>query len=514
MYLFGMYGRVTWSKRLAMGLLPVLPCAAQFTDRIVDLSLDAGAVLFVDGTVAPDGTMDLLGTVLDAPPQTLHLCRFDLSGEPLWARTIDPSGAGYQILPQRLVRQGDALFAFGTYTDANAFHYFIARTGQDGSTAWIRTYRTAIPGTDYGFSSLVATTDGDLVMTMGYIDRTVALRLDTTGAVLWANEYRTPHAPTNKNPGFDMAATSDGGVLLTQKAENDIHLIRLLPDGSVLWTKRYPDAGYCHPHCAIELGDGGFLVAGSRDALPFAARTNAQGALLWFRTYSVDAGALERFDHAVQRPDGSLWLSASPNSSGLLGLHLDASGQLMQAYTLSGGGTARALGIRNGQVPLVGHTEVLLDDVVQDMPLLIADVLSSGATCLQAITSGTHVDVTTGVPLEGCQVIPETILTGLVDFVQSAPPLAVRAPCPTLVPAMDREDPFGVWPSVCASGDLLTVHGVAAGERVVHWTPFGTRTELPTGTRVNTAGWPCGVHLLQRLGRQGVPRATVRVVVQ
>ena len=172
------------------------------------------------------------------------------------------------------------------------------------------------------------------------------------------------------------------------------------------------------------------------------------------------------------------------------------------------------MGIRNGQVPLVGHTEVLLDDVVQDMPLLIADVLSSGATCLQAITSGTHVDVTTGVPLEGCQVIPETILTGLVDFVQSAPPLAVRAPCPTLVPAMDREDPFGVWPSVCASGDLLTVHGVAAGEQVLHWTPLGMRTELPTGTRVSTAGWPSGVHLLQHCGRQGEPLGTVRVVVQ
>lgn len=503
-----MIALIGWSLTRAQGL-----------HLAVDLAVDGGAVTFVDGVVAPGGAINLLGTLADAPATAFQVLRVGPDGEPQWARSLGPPGVGFQMTPRRLVQLGDGtLYAFGTYTDAQAFHYFVSRMDTLGNAAWLRTYRPATAGVDYGFSSLVATSDDQLVMTMGFIDRTVALRLDTAGTVLWANEYITETSPTNKNPGFDMAATSDGGVLLTQKAGDDIFLVRLQADGNVAWAFRHPNGGYCHPHAAISLADGGFLIAGSRDGVPFAARLSASGEMLWQKDHAVDEGALERFDQAVELGDGSLLLSPSANSTGILAVHLGAGGEGLAAYSIAGQGTARIIGREAGRVVLAGRNQQLVNGVVRSVELLLCSNDVADLGCMQGTCNVVATALPVQAPVPGCAVVPREILVGTRGLDVQAPVPALRALCDNAVPAnAAADDGVRLCPTVIHAGDPVELCSGApldAG-RLRHWGGDGRLIPLAwNGHVLDTHGWTPGLHLLQVLAPAGGARHVLRVVVR
>ena len=109
-------------------------------------------------------------------------------------------------------------------------------------------------------------------------------------------EGRTQHqtvVPLSENEfPADAIATRDGGFLLFSSIR-ELRLIRLNPDGRRLWSRKLEQheisEGF-YP-TAVELSDGGFLIAGtaageSRDAVRYRlTRVAADGRVIWQRSF-------------------------------------------------------------------------------------------------------------------------------------------------------------------------------------------------------------------------------------
>ncbi len=461
----------------------------------------------------------MLGGFQNIQEPAFILSTYAADGQFLWARKVEYNGAA-QLAPQKVVRSTSGeFFVFGTlYSTAN--DYFITRIDPAGEVHWTRTYRQEQPGNDYGFSSIVATSDDQLVVSMGLIDRTVALRLDLDGEVLWSNRYMSDLNPTAKNPGFDFAATSDGGVLLTEKAYEDIYLVRLDTAGDVDWAKRYPNGGYCKTHIARQLSDGDFVIAGSRDTHPFAARISSSGQIVWMKEYAFDEGYIDHFDHVIELSEGDLLLTPSWNSSGIMALRITPLGLPLWARTIEGGGYAYVLGSYGDQVVLGGRTLLEIDGGFEQAILLLSTSESLDLDCLQGSTGATATDVQGEPPVFGCDILEETIIQDSTDMEVSAPVFGLRTFCSTAIVEENADTPFRSFPDPVLSGQ--DIHLVRSDERPfmelqrisADGLSYPLRAALVQGEWiVSTDGWASGIHLLRAKISDETPALVVRIVV-
>lgn len=493
--------------------------------RVIDTPGDNAYATFVCGLVAPDGGIFLLGGYQNIQEPAFTLAKYDSTGQFLWGRKVESSSAGTQMEPKKVVRMstGD-LMVFGTYASGSGQDYFVTRVDPDGDVQWTRTYHQQYEGFDYGFSSIVATSDDELVMSMGLIDRTIAMRLDMDGEPQWANHYVTDLSPTNKNPGFDFAATADGGVLLTEKAEDDIYLVRLDSTGAVEWAKRYPNGGYCHTNTAILLADGGFLIAGSKDAVPFAARIDDSGGMIWQKEYAFDEGAVENFDHAMELTDGDYLLTPSQNSSGIMAMRVSPLGTPVACYTITGGGYMRIIGRQEDLVVLGGRTLLEVDGGFEDAILLSGSGENLDPDCLQGTTGATGNDITIPPPIHGCNVAEEPIVEGSINTFVSSILFGTRQVCPSLVAVSGSPgiDHFSVFPSLISAGSPFRIELGDMGDAVsVECFSIDGRSMAQTLVRpgassaaVSTANWAIGLYVIRATGRDGSVLATTRIVVE
>ena len=480
---------------------------------------------FVGGLVDPDGGILMLGGYQNIQEPAFTLAKYDTTGQFLWCRKVEATSAGSQLEPRKVVRMstGD-LIVFGTYAAGDDRDYFITRMDSTGAVHWTRTYRQQYIGFDYGFSSIVATSDDELVVSMGLIDRTVAMRLDLDGEVQWSHQYITDLSPTNKNPGFDFTATADGGVLLTQKAEDDIYLVRLDVDGGVMWARRYPNGGYCHTHTAILLEDGGFLIAGSRDNAPFAARIDQTGGVIWQKEYAFDEGYVERFEQAMELSGGGFLLTSSANSSGIMGLRIGPLGVPEGVRTIAGNGYTEILGRYHELIVLGGRTLLEVDGGFEDAMLLLGTDELLDLECLGGNTGATATDIAIAPPIFGCNVSNEPIAQDTLTTVVTDLLIGARILCASTVsiPVSPVPGTFRVYPSPVAHGEPLMIAWGTPEEPVLieHVSADGRATALPNkdpGRSImatQTSGWGPGIHLIRATGGDGSIVGSMRVVVE
>ena len=140
------------------------------------------------------------------------------------------------------------------------------------------------------------TSDGGYVICGFAIDDSLVIRLDATGAFLWASIL--------EGVGFNIAnrveQTSDGGFILAGESSTSppgmgITLAKLDAGGALLWAHSYPGtsfAGGTHGQTAVdEASDGGFIVSGrlqgtgNASQAPVLMRTDSSGNLLWAKYY-------------------------------------------------------------------------------------------------------------------------------------------------------------------------------------------------------------------------------------
>ena len=480
---------------------------------------------FVDGLVDPDGGILMLGGYQNIQEPAFTLAKYDTTGQFLWCRKVEATSAGSQLEPTKIVRMSTGeLMVFGTYASGDNHDYFLTRMDSAGTVQWTRTYRQQYVGFDYGFSSIVATSDDELVVSMGLIDRTVAMRLDMDGDVQWSHQYITDLSPTDKNPGFDFTATDDGGVLLTQKAEDDIYLVRLDNAGGVMWARRYPNGGYCHTHTAILLEDGGFLIGGSRDNAPFAARVDQVGDVIWQKEYAFDEGYVERFEQAMELSGGGFLLTPSANSAGIMGLRVGPLGAPEGVRTIEGNGYTEILGRYHDLLVLGGRTLLEVGGGFEDAILLLGTDELLDLDCLGGNTGATANDIAIAPPIFGCDVTNEPITEDTLTMVVTDLVIGTRTVCASIaaVPGVPEPAPLKVYPSPVLSGGTIRVTWATVGDQVgcERISADGHAMALPSARRtgswveIPTGGWAPGLYLLRSTERDGPALGTVRVVVE
>ena len=116
--------------------------------------------------------------------------------------------------------------------------------------------------------------------------------------------------------GRSVRQTSEGGFIITGESwttggnDQDILLIKTDSEGNPEWIRTYggelADAGYC----AVQTEDGGYLIAGAADIVPYdlemnlvIIKTDDSGDSLW--SYTLDNGEIDRAHSIVLLEDGS-----------------------------------------------------------------------------------------------------------------------------------------------------------------------------------------------------------------
>lgn len=198
-------------------------------------------------------------------------------------------GAGHDVLTQVVpLKDGGYLLAGTTKSFAKEWDVWVVRVTPEGAAAWQRTYGG--PKDEY-VTRAAETSDGGLILAgttesfgAGKHDLW-ALRLDSSGAVVWQNTYGTDRD--------DVAAAAvrthdDGLIILFPKTggfwggmAKETGAVRLDAAGRALWQRSY-EVGHL-PHIAAAGGDEYVLGSGlwlfrldGRTGLPVGAR-DAQG---------------------------------------------------------------------------------------------------------------------------------------------------------------------------------------------------------------------------------------------
>lgn len=510
-------------------LLPIAHlCAAIATGQsppgfqlVIDPPGDNAYHTFANGLVTPYGDSYVLGGYQNINEPAFNLHHFSASGTHLWTRKVTYTNGPAVLDPAKVVRAPTGgLFVFGDLGWSDGNGYFLTRMDSTGSVLWTRSYRTAAMGADYGYSSIVATSDGQLVLVMGLVNRTVAVRLNMDGEVLWSKRYMADASPAKKNPGFDLAATPDGGVLLTEKAYEDIFLVRIDAEGTVLWAWRYPNGGYCHTRTARCLEDGSFLIAGMRDTGPFAGRLNEVGQLTWLKEYQFDAGSPTAFDHAAEQAEGDILLTPAAGPAGIMALRVNPLGIPEAAQTIEGGGYASVLGCTDSLAFFGGRTLLELDGGFEDAILFFAMPAEAITSCIQGPADCIATDIPQQAPIFGCYVVDEPILTDTVYTALSAPLFGLRPLCMPVTGLPDDTAAPGlvVRPSITHPGGTIVLSTPQGGTaRVIRVSSDGRTTLLATmrGGEIllPTDGWARGTYLLRVIGTDGRALGAACVVV-
>ena len=183
---------------------------------------------------------------------------------------------------------------------------YVVRTDAHGNLLWQKTYGG--PKDDRAYS-IQPTDDGGFVIAGRRGDAAseawsvYVIKIDAEGNEQWSRTL----GQQRRSGARDIQQTSDGGFVVAgwtgwdlHDSTNDVYLIKLDTSGNVRWTNIYGGPRWQKAHTVEETSDGGFLVAGltvspSTGLDGYLLKTDAQGKLLWTRTF-VTKGWDELYD--------------------------------------------------------------------------------------------------------------------------------------------------------------------------------------------------------------------------
>jgi hypothetical protein len=270
----------------------------------------------------PDGGFALLGynrvIQYDSEHQIVWQASFEPPGEPFVAATAD----------------GSFVFAYTiTYTDTSVYYQptftdiEVIKIGSDGVRAWQKTY-----GKTEGleFVDLIApTADGGVILVGRHNPKDTdiqfdvwVMKLNSFGSMSW----QTTLAGNRDEMVRGLLPLSDGSFLLWGDTYSfsdgltDIWIARLRANGGVAWQKVITTADYDAVDAAVEMPDGGFVLAGtsglshsssSPGVTSWAARLDSSGVLRWEKVYGyqLSPDKAQRFVMALPAGQGDLLLA-------------------------------------------------------------------------------------------------------------------------------------------------------------------------------------------------------------
>ena len=210
-----------------------------------------------------------------------------------WARTI-------------LKDTDDNFYLIGTtlssFSDGNEDIY-IVKTDSDGNMIWDQSYGEADrdEGDDAAWDS-----NGDIIMSawtesFSANKDAIVMKLDTAGAVLWANKFDSPKAERAK----EMLVNSSDEIYIAGFTKMDLnyassksnpYLLKLDAAGDQLWLKVYEDSLQTSGHELQPGADGGYVLTcdrhetvGETDTMDCAfIKVDDDGAIEWSKVVGGD----------------------------------------------------------------------------------------------------------------------------------------------------------------------------------------------------------------------------------
>jgi len=150
------------------------------------------------------------------------------------------------------------------------------------------------------------------------------IRTDVNGNILWSKTY----GGNGDDYGYSMKKTDDGGFIIGGATNSfgagglDFYLVRTDSLGDTLWTKTF--GGINNDICwsVDKTEDGGFVLAGEKDAWPIDAdtwiiKTNSSGLLEWEKSYGNDNDDERAF--SIKYGEGSFFIVGAKGCNGYSG---------------------------------------------------------------------------------------------------------------------------------------------------------------------------------------------------
>lgn len=342
--------------------------SGSFQTHLGGASVDRG----VDGVATHDGGFVVVGSTERNKPQgeDVLFVKTDGEGHMLWDRTWggNREEAGWSIHEEK---DGNLVVAGFTQSfGAGGFDCFFLRTDSSGKPLEVQTFGDKEDDRCWALRPL---SDGGYVLVgeSGNIQaerrQAFILRLEQSGKLRWHRRLGTE----GDDRMFSVAETKDGDLLALGQTygqgagDRDVYLMKIDSSGKLLWTRTYGGPKSDVGHSIARLEDDGFLITGYTSSFsqvgddPYLHRLDPQGNLLWSKVLPLPGH--QRTLTGVETADGQFVLSGygenrSLGTGGALIVHTSASGELLNANSITKSGRATAYTIR--ALPLGGYLAV------------------------------------------------------------------------------------------------------------------------------------------------------------
>lgn len=242
--------------------------------------------------------------------------KIDAAGNVQWTKSYGGVTDDY-IYSACELSNGDYILVgeSSSFVSSGSWSILVIRTDNNGVPIWTKTisYLSAA-----GAKAIKKTFDGNLIITGAAVDsngaKTVQLKMDANGNVIWANRYGNPNF--GKEIGNDIIQTSDSGFISVGRTSSygsgvpDIYLVRTDASGNLLWTKTFGGVLQEDAYSLLQTSDGGFVIAGITNSFNsgwefdfYVIKTDVNGNLLWSKTYANSNNDDQAFS-ITSTPDG------------------------------------------------------------------------------------------------------------------------------------------------------------------------------------------------------------------
>src|SRR3989441_3306760 len=285
------------------------------------------------------------------------LIRLDPSGQVIWQKAYGTVGEEFAVGAQQTTDGGFVVSGF-TGPVGFAGNAWIFKTDATGNVQWQNMYG----GFGCCLLPMQQTSDNGFIVA-GFTDNSgmgdvQVLRLNSTGAVMWARTYRNP---TAFDAAFSIQTTPDGGFVVAGITNGyavngliagDFWVFKIGATGDVVWQHAYGGPGADYAISIAKTSDNGFVVAGWTNSFgaggndAWVLRLDNTGRVIWQKAYG---GKGDDVAFSVgQTSDGGFIVAGSTNSSGAGGrdawlFKLTSTGNVVWQKTYGGTGDDNAV---------------------------------------------------------------------------------------------------------------------------------------------------------------------------
>ncbi|MEO8068412.1 MAG: WD40 repeat domain-containing protein [Flavobacteriales bacterium] len=312
---------------------------AQSFDRVFSLLNDAPFNPMHQSRLNDGGTL-ICG--VDWSVYNFHIVRVSPTGNVLWAMQV-PSTPGQELFD---------VMASGEFANGDVFvmvdasinfvpERVLLRLGSAGDLLWVMhlDYGDGLLGNYTTRASHVAETSiGDIIVNVSAENRSVLTKLTPAGSLLWSKSFTTSVDTTyNKHPSFDMQVMSDDGVLLCGKDRDWPYLLRTNANGDMVWGRTYNVVyNYSHFRAMEVLPNGDVLLSGMHDGNGALMRIGASGSIQWLKHFDLGG-----YYQSLEALGDGTYLMCSESTCKIL--RVDGDGNLLNAFACGTGDLSAGL---------------------------------------------------------------------------------------------------------------------------------------------------------------------------